>query len=77
MIIQQKYAAIAVKYTDARRKNQGVAFDDNYLEQYAGKLRELAQVRGIKEGDTLAVTTISYQKPLKKFNTRPSGRAAV
>ena len=53
MIIQQKYAAIAVKYTDARRKNQGVAFDDNYLEQYAGKLRELARVRGIKEGDKL------------------------
>ena len=53
MVIQQKYAAIAVKYTDERRKNLGVVFDDDYLEDYKGRLQKIAEESGMKEGREL------------------------
>ena len=53
MVISQKYAAIAVEYTDKKRKDQGVVFNESYLEYYRTKLANLAKERNIKEGDRL------------------------
>ena len=53
MFIQRKYAAIAVKYTDANRKNQGVEFDEALLENYRAMLKEKVNSRNIEEGREL------------------------
>jgi hypothetical protein len=53
MVISQKYAAIAVEYTDKKRNAQGVVFNESYLEYYRTKLADLAKKRNIKEGDRL------------------------
>ena len=53
MFIQKKYAAIAVKHTDANRKNQGVEFDEALLENYRAMLKEKVNSRNIEEGREL------------------------
>ena len=53
MVISQKYAAIAVDYTNENRKKKGVILDENYLEVYKKKLRKYAEDRNIMENADL------------------------
>ena len=53
MVISQKYAAIAVDYTNENRKKKGVILDENYLEVYKKKLRKYAEDRNIMENSDL------------------------
>jgi NifB/MoaA-like Fe-S oxidoreductase len=52
MVISKKYVAIAVKYTDAKRKDQGVVFDDEYLENYKAP-RHVSIATGAAAYDTI------------------------
>ena len=53
MVISQKYAAIAVDYTNENRKKKGVILDENYLELYKQKLRKFAKNYNIMENSDL------------------------
>ena len=55
MVISQKYAAIAVDYTNENRKKKGVILDENYLELYKEKLRKFAKNYNIMENSDLDV----------------------
>ena len=67
MVISQKYAAIAVEYTDKKRNAQGVVFNESYLEYYKTKLADLAKKRNIKEGRLLS--GCSWQNESRDSNT--------
>ncbi len=53
MVISQKYAAIAVDYTNENRIKKGVVLDENYLEVYKQKLRKFAKDHNIMENSEL------------------------
>ena len=53
MVINKKYAAIAVRYTDNKRQEQGVTFNSQILENYIAELRRLAQNNEIIEGQPI------------------------
>ena len=53
MVISQKYADIAVDYTNENRKKKGVILDENYLERYKEKLRNFAKDYNIMENSDL------------------------
>ena len=56
MYIQPKYAKIALKNADAKRKAQGIVFAPNDIKAYREKLKKLAAENVISEGASLDYT---------------------